>query len=99
MGVEVVDEEAQVVKQAQPRWHVAPADAGQQLLDREAGHAAVGGIDVELGDGAGVGLNAPSVGKSTGCQLTRGGLRNITLALFLSPVILLKLRREKIDKI
>ena len=65
LGVEVVDEEAQVVQPTQPRWHVAPADAGKELLHGEAGHAAVGGVDVELGDGLGEGLDAPAGGQST----------------------------------
>ena len=64
VGVQVVDEEAQVVQPAQPRRHVAPGDAGQQLLDGEAGHAAVGGVDVELCDGAGDGLDAPAAGQA-----------------------------------
>ena len=65
LGVEVVDEETEEVQAAQPLWHIAPADAGQKLLDGEAGHAAVGGVDVELGDGLGEGLDAPAGGQST----------------------------------
>jgi hypothetical protein len=64
VGVQVVDEEAQVVPPAKPRRHVAPSDAGQQLLDGEAGQAAVGGVVVELGDGAGEGLDAPAAGQA-----------------------------------
>jgi hypothetical protein len=60
-----------VVHSAQPRRHVAPADAGQQLLDWEAGHAAVGGVDVELRDGAGEGLDAPAAEQET--VLSAGG--------------------------
>ena len=66
VGVEVVYEEAQVVQPIQPRRHddVAAGDAGEQLLDGEAGHATVGGVDVELGDGAGQGLDTPAAGQA-----------------------------------
>jgi hypothetical protein len=69
LRVQVVDEEAEEVQPAHPLWHVAPGDAGQQLLDGEAGHAAVGGVDVELGDGAGEGLDAPAAGKVPGASV------------------------------
>jgi hypothetical protein len=64
LGVEVVDEETEEVQRTQPLWHVARADAGEKLLYRKAGHSAVGRVDVELGDGAGKGLDTPSAGQA-----------------------------------
>jgi 3-oxoacyl-(acyl-carrier-protein) synthase len=45
---------------AQAVWHVAARDAGEQLLDGEAHHCAVGGVDVHLRHAACERLEAPA---------------------------------------
>ena len=50
---------AEVVHAAQARREVAARDAGEELVGGEGGEAAVGRVDVELGDGACEGVEGP----------------------------------------
>jgi hypothetical protein len=47
-GVKVVDNEAEVVERGEDAGELAVRRAGEQLLDAQAGHPAVGGVGVEL---------------------------------------------------
>lgn len=71
VGVEVVHKVAQVVQPAQPGRQLAAAHAGEQLLDGQAHHAAVGRVGVELRHPPRQRLKAPAAAGRSGAASDR----------------------------